>query len=103
MPYDDARRVERWAGSYSWSPGYGQSGRARLPGSATQSEAYWPAEAPTCQEASTAAAPAWRLEPLPPLPPPPSPPPDPPPPPEPPEPPEPPPPGPSFGPAHTSA
>src|SRR3954452_10646672 len=49
IPYDDLRRVE-------WPVG------SKLPFSSTKlpSDAYCPAEAPTCQLASTAAAPALR-------------------------------------------
>jgi hypothetical protein len=47
MPYEEERRVEWVVGSRPCSP-------AKLP-----SEAYWPAEEPTCQVASTLATPAW--------------------------------------------
>src|SRR3954469_3357510 len=47
MPYEDARRVECVVGSTPWSVD------TKLP-----SEAYWPAEAPTCHDASTTLAPA---------------------------------------------
>ena len=46
MPYEALRRYECVVGSTPWAP-------TKLP-----SVAYWPADAPTCQEASTAATPA---------------------------------------------